>query len=261
MSLEAPIQPDGTIILPKVGAVTAAGRSIVTLRAELDQRYQPFLKQPAIMVMPVSVNRTVQELIAAINNRSGIFAGQAFNCRVSPDGTVQLPAIGSVPVQGLTVTELRSEIESRYAELVQGIDITPVLRDRAPRSIYVVGEVQKPGNFTLSGPTTVIQAISLAGGWRIGGNLREVIVFRRDDQWRLMATGVNVRPALYNSRKLCADDIWLRDSDIVIVPKCALQVLDDYINLFFTNGIYGVVPFTTTFSVFKDLSTVAAVPL
>ncbi len=70
-----------------------------------------------------------------------------------------------------------------------------------------------------------------------------------------MATRVNVRPALYNSRSLQADDIWLRDSDIVIVPKCPLQVIDDYINLIFTKGIYGVVPFQgVSFTFFRDLS-------
>ncbi|HUE16205.1 MAG TPA: polysaccharide biosynthesis/export family protein, partial [Planctomycetaceae bacterium] len=181
--------------------------------------------------------------------------------KVSPDGTVQLPAIGSVPAQGLTLGELRSEIETRYAEVVQGFEITPVLTDRAPRSVYVLGEVQKPGKFVLDAPTTVIQALAMAGSWNIGANLNQVIVFRRDAEWRLMATRVNIRPALYNSRSLCADDIWLRDSDVVIVPKCILQVLDDYIALIFTKGIYGVVPFSTSFGVFKDISTAAVTPI
>ena len=70
-----------------------------------------------------------------------------------------------------------------------------------------------------------------------------------------------MRPALYNSRSLQADDIWLRDSDIVIVPKCPLQVIDDYINLIFTKGVYGVVPFTATFGVFKDISSAATTVL
>ena len=100
----------------------------------------------------------------------------------------------------------------------------------------------------------------MAGSWNIGGNLRQVIVFRRDDCWRLMATRVNVHPALYNSRKLEADDIWLRDSDIVIVPKCPLQVIDDYVQLIFTKGIYGVVPFQgVSFDFIRDLSGAAVV--
>jgi polysaccharide export outer membrane protein len=261
IQFDTPVQPDGTIILPQVGSVTAAGKSMETLRTELDQRFRPFLKEPSITVVPILINKNLEELRSAVSNRSGIFAGQAFHAKVTPDGTIQLPAIGSVPAQGFTLGELRSEIETRYSEVVQGFEVTPVLTDRAPRSVYVLGEVQKPGKFTLDAPTTVIQALAMAGSWNIGANLRQVIVFRRDNEWRLMATRVDVHPALYNSRTLCADDIWLRDSDIVIVPKCPLQVLDDYINLIFTKGIYGVLPFSTTFGVFKDVSSVAATPI
>jgi polysaccharide export outer membrane protein len=262
LSVDTPIQPDGTIVLPQIGPVTAAGKSIEVLRTELDQRYVSVLKErdPAISVIPVSVNKTVEELRTAITNRTQIVAGQSFQARVSPDGTVQLPALGSVPAQGLSLLELRNEVEARYAELVPGVEVTPVLVERAPRSIYVLGEVAKPGKFGLDAPTTVIQAIALAGGWNIGGNLRQVIIFRRDDCWRLMATRVNVHPALYNSRKLEADDIWLRDSDIVIVPKCPLQVIDDYVQLIFTKGIYGVVPFQgVSFDFIRDLSGAAVV--
>jgi polysaccharide export outer membrane protein len=259
IQFDTPVQPDGTILLPQVGSVVAAGKTMETLRTELDERFKKFLKEPSITVVPMSINRNLEELRAAVTNKSGIFAGQAFHARVSPNGTVQLPAIGSIPAQGFTLGELRGEIETRYAEVVQGFEVTPVLTDRAPRSCYVLGEVQKPGKFALDAPTTVIQAIAMAGSWNIGANLRQVVIFRRDSDWRLMATRVNVRPALYNSRDLCADDIWLRDSDIVIVTKCPLQVLDDYINLIFTRGIYGVVPFTTNVGVFKDISGAAAV--
>jgi polysaccharide export outer membrane protein len=255
LSVDTPIEPDGTIILPQIGPVTAAGKSIEVLRSELDQRYVKVIKEPAISVIPVTLNKTVEELRTAITNRTQIVAGQSFQARISPNGTVQLPALGSVPCQGLTLSELRNEVEARYAELVPGFEVTPILVERAPRSVYVLGEVAKPGKFPLDAPTTVIQAIALAGSWNIGGNLRQVIVFRRDDQWRLMATRVNVRPALYNSRKLEADDIWLRDSDIVIVPKLPIQVIDDYVQLIFTKGIYGVIPFQgVSFTFFKDLA-------
>jgi polysaccharide export outer membrane protein len=262
LSVDTPIQPDGTIVLPQVGPVTAAGKPIEVLRKELDQMYVRVLKErePSISVIPVSLNKTVEELRASITNRTQISAGQSFAARVSPNGTVQLPALGSVPAQGLSLAELRNEVEARYADLVPGFEVTPVLVERAPRSVYVLGEVAKPGKFALDAPTTVIQAIAMAGSWNIGGNLRQVIIFRRDDCWRLMATRVNVRPALYNSRKLEADDIWLRDSDIVIVPKSPLQVFDDYVQLIFTKGIYGVVPFQgVAFDFIRDLSSTAAI--
>jgi polysaccharide export outer membrane protein len=251
------IQPDGTIVLPQIGQMQAAGKSVDALRAELDQRYRQFYKEPSITITPLTVNKTLEELRLSILNRNGDVPGQSFRAKVSPNGAIQLPAIGSVPAQGLTLKELQMEIEPRYAEIVNGLEVTPVLNQRAPRAIYVLGEVERPGRFTLEAPTSVIQAIALAGSWRIGGNLKEVIVFRRDENWRLMATRVNVRPALYNSKCLEADDIWLRDSDIVIVSKMHCQVIDDWIELVFTRGIYGIVPFNgVSISFFKDLATV-----
>jgi polysaccharide export outer membrane protein len=270
LNLETLVQPDGTIVLPQIGSVAAAGKTIDALRRELDQRYGEYIRDPSITVAPVAINRTVEELRSAIINRTSAFNGlngqvfnsngQLFNSKVTPNGTIQLPAIGSVPALGLTLDELRREVESRYAEIASGIEVTPVLQQRAPNYVYVLGEVARPGRFDLVGPTSVIQSISLAGGWNKGGNLNEVVILRRDKFWHLMATRVKVRPALYNYSDLAADDIWLRDSDIVIVPKLSIQVCDDWIELIFTKGIYGIIPFNgITISFFRDLTSLGLI--
>jgi polysaccharide export outer membrane protein len=108
--------------------------------------------------------------------------------------------------------------------------------------VYVVGEVGTPGRYELVGPTTAMQSIALAGGWNIGANLRQVVVFRRADDWRLMATMLDLRGALYARRPVPADDIWLNDSDILLVPKSPIQQVDEVIEQFFTRGLYGVLP-------------------
>jgi polysaccharide export outer membrane protein len=102
--------------------------------------------------------------------------------------------------------------------------------------------VGQPGRFELTGPTTAMQAIALSGGWRIGANLRQVVVFRRGPDWRLMATMLDLRGALYGRRPVPADDIWLNDSDIVLVTKTPIQQADELIEQLFTRGLYGVVP-------------------
>lgn len=260
LSLETLVQPDGTIVLPQIGSVTAAGKTIDVLRRELDVRFQEFYRDPSISIAPVTINKTLEELRNAIITRTGLFNGQQFVGKISPDGMIQLPALGSVPALGLSLDELRHEVELRYAEIASGLEVTPLLQQRAPHFVFVLGEVQTPGRFELTGPTTAIQAISLAGSWNKGGNLKEVIVIRRDENWCYMAARINVRPALYNKEDLEAEDIWLRDSDIVIVPKLPIQVWDDWIDLVFTRGIYGVVPFNgVSFSFFKELSSLGAI--
>ena len=89
-----------------------------------------------------------------------------------------------------------------------------------------------------------MQSIALAGGWNIGANLRQVVVFRRADDWRLMATMVDVHAALFGKKPCPPGEIWLSDSDLVIVPKSPLLAGDDLIDLLFTRGLYRVLPVT-----------------
>ncbi len=238
------IQPDGTITLPLIGRVPAAGRTTDQLRADLDLRFKEYYNEPKITVTPIKVNSRLEDLRAVVDNRQGVVGGQAIRVTISPDGTVQLPGLGSLPAQGLTLEELKREIDARYTVLLngRGIEVTPVLAERAPRFIYVLGEVTNSGRFDMVGPTNVMQAIALAGGWQNGGNLRHIIVFRRAEDWRLMATKIDIRGSLYGRRPIPTDNIWLRDSDVVLVTKKPIKTVADGIDLIFTQGVYAALP-------------------
>ncbi len=249
------ILPDGTITLKLLGQVRAAKKSVSQLQKEIEQLYTKYYPIPAVTVTPIKVNTQLEDLRATVDSRFG-FGGQTRSAKVTPEGTIALPAIGSVWAQGLTLGELKREIDARYATEIQGIEVTPILEQRAPRYVFVVGEVKNGGRFTLEGPTTSLQAIALAGGWNVGANLRQIVVFRRADDWRLIATMLDLRGALYGHRPCPADEIWLNDSDIVVVPKSPVLVADDMINLLFTRGLYGVVPFQGVAVNFAKLATI-----
>ena len=238
---ELVIQPDGTITLPLLGQVRAANMTVDGLRAHLEQRYTKYYKVPAITVTPVEVNTRLQDLINAVVARQGN-GGQQLESTVNPDGRLFLPGLGPICAQGLTVDELKLEVDARYDAAIPGVDITPVLTQRAPRYVFVGGEVRQPGRFVLEGPTTLMQAITMAGSHLNGANLRQVVVFRRGDDWRLMASMFDVQGSLYGKRPTPADEVWLNDSDIVIVPKTPIRVADEWISEFFTNGLYAMFP-------------------
>lgn len=242
LSREVVVQPDGMVTLPLVGRVPAAGRQIVALQEDLEQRYKEFYNVPAITVTPVQVNTRLEDLLETVDGRAGNLGGRQITAVITPAGTVQLPGLRSVYVQGLTLDEAAREVDARYAAVMPGVRVTVDLVQRAPRFVYVLGEVNRPGQFELRGPTTVMQAIALAEGWQNGANLRQVVVFRRGDDWRLMATMLDLRGALYARRPTPADEIWLNDSDIVLVPKSPIEVLDDFIEQVFTRGLYSAVP-------------------
>ena len=82
---------------------------------------------------------------------------------VSPDGGISFPLIGSVHAEGLTADQLKNEITKRLSEYVSDPVITVSILS-SNQKVYVVGKVNKPGEVHLSNPTTVMQALSIAGG-------------------------------------------------------------------------------------------------
>ena len=246
------IQPDGTITLPLLGQVRAAHHTVATLRDELENRFQKYYKSPSIIVTPLKMNTQLDDLRNAIGGRSG-FGPQVRPGKVTPEGTVQLPAVGTVPAQGLSLREFKSELDIRYNALIEGVEVTPVLTTRAARYVYVLGEVKLPGRYTLEAPTTVMQAVALAGSWNFGANLNQVIIFRRADDWRLIATMLDLRAAFLGRQGCPAAEIWVSDSDLIILPKSHIQLTDNWIELIFTKGLYGIIPFSGSVS-FTNLS-------
>ena len=189
------VLPDGTITLRLLGPVPAAGHTVTQLRDLIEDLYKKYYKVPSISIIPLKVNTKLEDLRATIDRQQG-FGGQLETVRVTPEGSIALPAIGSVNVQGLTLRELQVELNKRFRAVVEGMEVIPVLSARAPRFVYVLGEVHAPGRFEMVGPTTLLQAISLAGSWNVGANLRQIVVFRRCEDWRLIGTQVNLQAAL-----------------------------------------------------------------
>jgi polysaccharide export outer membrane protein len=115
--------------------------------------------------------------------------------------------------------------------------------------------VKAPGRYELVAPTTILQSIALAGSWNVGANIAQVVVFRRGDDWRLMATMVDIQGALRGKSPCPRGEIWIADSDVIIVPKSRILEADDFINLVFTRGVYGVFPMENTIT-FAKLKTI-----
>lgn len=238
---ELTILGDGSVSLSLIGQVRVAGKTIRDLQRELNDRYAKFFQNPSVVVQVLQGDTPLSDLLDSVDARAGQ-GGQSRDAIVSPDGTIQLPLIGSVPAIGLTLKEVAREVNARYRTRIRGFEVTPVLTARAPRFLYVLGEVAQPGQFTLTGPTTAMQAIALAGGFNNGGNLRQIIVFRRDQNYKLTATKLDLSGALWGNRPHPSDEIWLRDSDIVLIPKQPIQRLSEAVNRYLTTTLYAVFP-------------------
>lgn len=235
------IQPDGTITVRLLGQVQAAGLTVSELRDVLTEQYRHYYEQPAIDVTPVKTNTLAEDIRAAVGGQSG-FNEQGIEVTVMPDGHIRLPGIGEVRVQGLSLSEVKREINLRYAEVVVGLEVEPILTRQAPHFVHVLGEVADPDRVPLDGPTTVLAAIASAGGSLPGGNLRQVVVLRRAEDWRLISTMLDLSGAVFGKRPTPADEIWVRDGDVIVVPAKPIRRFDHWVQQIFTDGIYGVAP-------------------
>ncbi len=242
------IQPDGTVTVRMIGQVQAAGLTVEQLRVSLEKQYAKFLDEPAIDVTPVRTNTLAEDIRAAVGGRSGL-QQQAILIRVMPDGKIRLPGIGEICVQGLSMNELKREVNHRYAEIVVGLEVEPVLEQQAPHFVHVLGQVATPSRIEVQGPTTVLGAIASAGGHLPGGNMRQVVILRRAEDWRLISTVLDLQGAVYGRRPTPADEIWIRDGDVIIIPDKPIQVFDNWVRQVFTEGIYGVIPFNVAYNV------------
>ena len=83
---------------------------------------------------------------------------------VRPDGKITYPLIGEVQAAGLSVKALQTEISKRLEKYVTDANVTVILLKAQYYKIYVTGKVNKPGDFVVGRPTTVMQAIAMAGG-------------------------------------------------------------------------------------------------
>ena len=110
------------------------------------------------------------------------------------DGTVSLPLIGSVRVQGLTLSQAQQWFTTLFRKQLQRPDLQLTVAQPRPIRVALVGEVERPGIYTLtiseasqvegvaatiSGLPTLVDALQKAGGITLNANLREVTLQRR----------------------------------------------------------------------------------
>jgi polysaccharide export outer membrane protein len=236
------IQTDGTVVLRLIGPIQAAGKTVPQLRIDVEKAYADYLKNPSIDITPIKTNTRLEDLRSAVSNFVGVNGGQNIFAVVNPDGRIQLPLIGSVYIVGMTMEEIKREVNLRYRERITGIELEPRLVRQASHFVYVFGEVTRPGRFEITQPTTVTQALAMAEGLKLGGNNRQVVVFRRAEDWRLVSTMLDLRGAHLGKRPNPADEIWLRDNDLIIVPPRPIKVFGDFVRQVFTEGAYELIP-------------------
>ena len=142
--------------------------------------------------------------------------------RASGQGTLSLPLVGEVNVNGRTPEELEREIEERLATFFREPDATVSVVTYNARKYYIVGEVEKPGEYVMDRPLNALQAIAGGGRFNRGANREEVLLMRG---W-----GPNLEIAMFNAET--PDDrafTAVRPDDILLVQRKGSSIFEERI--------------------------------
>ena len=158
--------------------------------------------------------------------------------RVNSNGQVSLPLIGGVMAGGRTIPELEAELATKYsAGYLQKPQVSVFVKEFTSQRVTLEGAIAKPGIYPITGKTTLLQAIALAGGIDdktadLGG-----IVLMRQINGKRMAAAYDLRQV----RKGVIEDPLVYGDDIIVIEQSASKTaLRRFIEALPVMGIFNV---------------------
>lgn len=136
--------------------------------------------------------------------------------QVSPEGYITFPFIGEIKVDGLNIFTLAMKISSKLKEgYLKEPNVTVLVEEFVSKRIFVLGQVKKAGSFPIRRRMSVIEAISLAGGFTNLADLSNVVVTRKGGDGREKRFVVDIK-SIVNGAK---ENFYLDAGDIVFVGE------------------------------------------
>lgn len=140
------------------------------------------------------------------------------NVRVDRSGNIYLPQIGSIPVTGLKSSELDQHLRAAVARLYRNFDLSVDLGRIRSIQVYVSGEARRPGAYTISSLSSLVDALFATGGPSPQGSLRHVLLKREGKT----ITDFDLYALLIHGDK--SKDVRLLPEDVLYIPAAGPEV-------------------------------------
>ena len=169
---------------------------------------------PASVSVPVATDFVIgaEDVLGVLFWREADFSGDV---AVRPDGRITIPLLGDMVAAGVTPAALRDQIQSAATKFLTDPNVTVVVRQINSRKVFITGEIGAPGAYPLTGPRTVMQLISLAGGLSEFAKAESISILRQD-QGRTRAYSFNYKNV--SQGKNVQQNIELLPGDTIVVP-------------------------------------------
>jgi protein involved in polysaccharide export with SLBB domain len=173
---------------------------------------------------------------------------------VQPDGRISLLLVGTVVAAGKTPDQFAKELVRAYDNYVEHSEFSVNVDEAAALIVYVGGEVAKPTVLPLKGDLTLLQSITEAGGFLSTANKQQVLIVRQTANRTFRTLQANADQVLHNE----ADEIYLRQHDIVFVPKSAIAKVDQFVDQYLSQTVPRWIIATFGFNYLLNGASVAA---
>lgn len=172
------------------------------------------------------------------------------NLRVDRSGDIYLPQVGSVHVAGLPFSNLDPTLRSAVAKLYRNFDLSAQLGDIRSIQIYVTGEARRPGAYTISSLSTLVDALFSTGGPSLQGSMRQIELRRGG----AVITTFDLYRFLIGGDK--SNDSKLLPGDVIHIPSVGPQVA--VLGSVRRPAIYELLPSETIADAIKDAGNLTA---
>ena len=134
---------------------------------------------------------------------------------VRPDGGLSFPLVGDIQASGRSIAEIRAEISKRLERFIPDPVVSVAVSKIASQRIYVIGKVNKPGDFPVGRSVDVLQALSMAGGLNAFAAANDIRIVRRD---RGRSVSLPFQYSQVERGQRLEQNIELLPGDVVVVP-------------------------------------------
>jgi len=134
---------------------------------------------------------------------------------VRPDGLFSFPLVGDISAEGNSIEQIRNNVAEHLEKYIPDPVVTVAAESLAGNSVYVIGQVQRPGIIPAVGQIDVMQALSIGGGMSVFAQLSDIKILRRVNG-KLIAIPFNYKDI--EKGKRLNQNILLEPGDVVVVP-------------------------------------------
>lgn len=145
--------------------------------------------------------------------------------QVRPDGRISLPLLGDISAVAKTPVQLTEEISAGLRAYMESPTVSIMVKEVNSYQIYVLGEVNKPGKYPLKSKTTLLQGITVAGGFTAMAARNKIVIFRFSTK---SGEGLTKLKASYDDivvRDGSSQNMELKPGDQIVVPSETMVVL------------------------------------